>query len=289
MVAENSVSLNLDSTDLKTEVKGYILAVKDLPTLPQVLEEVTKLVQNPESSTEQIAKAISTDQVLSAKVLKMVNSPIYGFPGRISSIQHALVLLGFNVIRGIIISTTVFDLMEASMKGLWKHSLGVCTASGIIAARAGFEDPEEFTVAGLLHDLGKVVAAVQLPDLQQMVLERVKADDICYFDAEKAILGFGHDRINAWLATHWHLPGNIKEAMAYHHNPTVAPNYADTACIVHVADFLVRVFEFGWGGDDHVSWLDPKAVAHLKIRMVDLEVIMDDLSEKFMDITDLTF
>lgn len=289
MVPEDGTSIDFQSDDLKTEVKGQILAVRDLPTLPGVLEEVTKLVQDPDASTEQIAKAISTDQVLSAKVLKMVNSPIYGFPGRISSIQHALVLLGFNVIRGIIISTSVFDMMSAAMTGLWEHSLGVCTASGIIAGQAGFEDPEEFTVAGLLHDLGKVVAAVQLPEMHEKVLARVKSDDISYFDAERAILGFGHDRINAWLASHWNLPGNIKEAMAYHHRPMSAEHYKDTACIVHVADFLVRVFEFGWGGDDHVSRLDPQAVSHLKLRMADLESIMDELSDKFMDISDLTF
>lgn len=282
-------SIDFTSDDLKTEVKGHVLAVKDLPTLPGVLEEVTKLVQDPESSTEQISKAISTDQVLSAKVLKMVNSPIYGFPGRISSIQHALVLLGFNVIRGIIISTSVFDMMAASMKGLWEHSLGACTAAGIIAARAGFDDPEEFTVAGLLHDLGKVVAAVQLPELHEKVLARVQSDDISYYASERAILGFGHDRVNAWLADHWHLPGNIKEAMAHHHKPTRAQHYVDTACIVHVADFMVRAFEFGWGGDDHISYLDPKAVAHLKLRMIDLEAIMDELADKFVDISDLTF
>ena len=104
--------------DLRTKQKGQILAVKDLPTLPGVLHEVSILVEDPNSSTDQISKAISKDQVLSAKVLKMVNSPIYGFPGRIGSIQHALVLLGFNVIKGIIISTSVFDVMNENMKGL---------------------------------------------------------------------------------------------------------------------------------------------------------------------------
>ena len=97
--------------DLRTERKGRILAVRDLPTLPKVLDEVSKLVERTDSSTEEVAKLIGMDQVLSAKVLKMVNSPVYGFPGRISSIQHALVLLGFNVLRSIIISTSVFEFM----------------------------------------------------------------------------------------------------------------------------------------------------------------------------------
>ena len=103
--------------DLRVDKKGQILAVKDLPTLPAVLDEVTKLIQDPSSSTEQVAALISQDQVLSAKVLKMVNSPIYGFPRRISTIQHALVLLGLNVIRGLIISTSVFDVMAKNMLG----------------------------------------------------------------------------------------------------------------------------------------------------------------------------
>ncbi|WP_022661062.1 HDOD domain-containing protein [Paucidesulfovibrio longus] len=275
--------------DLQTLVKGQVLAVKDLPTLPGVLDEVTKLVQDPDSSTEQISKAISRDQVLSAKVLKMVNSPVYGFPGRISSIQHALVLLGFNVIRGIIISTSVFDIMQAAMKGLWQHSLGCATACGIVARRAGYEEPEEFAVAGLLHDLGKVVAAVQLPEMLERISETVRTRDISFYQAEKEIMGFGHDRINSWLGRHWRLPANLREAMAWHHKPESAQNYPEITAAVHVSDFLVRAFEFGNAGDDHISYLSPKAVNTLGLRMADLERIMDELAESFLDISELTF
>jgi len=275
--------------DLKTSIKGEILAVKDLPTLPHVLDEVTKLIENPDTSSEAIAKVISTDQVLSAKVLKMVNSPIYGFPGRISSIQHALVLLGFNVIRGIIISTSVFDMMVQAMKGLWEHSLGCATACNIIARRAGCEDPEEYAVAGLLHDLGKVVTAVQLPDLHKTISETVAARNIPYFYAEKEVLGFGHDRINAWLARHWGLPPNIREAMARHHAPQMAEFYKPMSCVVHIGDFLVRLFEFGHGGDDHASYLRPEALMELNFKMSDLDKVMDEMSEQLLEVSDLTF
>jgi putative nucleotidyltransferase with HDIG domain len=275
--------------DLKTTVRGEILSVKDLPTLPHVLEEVTKLVEDPDASSEAIAKVIGTDQVLSAKVLKMVNSPIYGFPGRISSIQHALVLLGFNVIRGIIISTSVFDMMVQNMKGLWEHSLGCATACNIIARRAGFEDPEEYAVAGLLHDLGKVVTAVQLPDLHKTILETVKAKELTYFRAEKDVMGFGHDRINAWLARHWGLPPNIREAMARHHAPQLAEFYKPMSCVVHLADFLVRLFEFGNAGDDQASYLRPEALMELKFKMSDLDKVMDEMADQFLEVSDLTF
>lgn len=275
--------------DLQTEYKGKILAVKDLPTLPKVLEEVSKLVEDPDSSMEQIAKIISRDQVLSAKVLKMVNSPIYGFPGRIGSIQHALVLLGFNVIRGIIISTSVFDIMTRNMVGLWEHSVGCSLACGEIARVAGFEDPEEYSVAGLLHDLGKVVATVQLPELKDELETLVERDDLTFFDAEKQRMGFGHDRINLWLAQHWHLPVRIKEGMAYHHKPAQAEFYPAMASVVHLGDFLVRLFRFGSGGDDNVPYLERQALDLLKLKWKDIEAIMDGLCDKFFEVSDLSF
>lgn len=275
--------------DLKLERKDQILAVKDLPTLPKVLDEVSRLVKDPDSSTEQIAKLIAMDQVLSAKVLKMVNSPIYGFPGRISSIHHALVLLGFNVLRGVIVSTSVMDIMNQNMVGLWEHSVGCALASSTVARQVGLKDVEDISVAGLLHDLGKVVTAVQLPDLKTGVEQLVKTRDLSYLDAEKAFMGFGHDRVNAWIADHWKLPPSIKEGMSYHHKPQLARLYPDVACCVHIGDFLVRVYEYGSGGDDNVPFLEPDALKRLKLKPASLEAILDQLSEQFLDIAELSF
>jgi putative nucleotidyltransferase with HDIG domain len=275
--------------DLKLERKDQILAVKDLPTLPKVLDEVSRLVKDPDSSTEQIAKLISMDQVLSAKVLKMVNSPIYGFSGRISSIHHALVLLGFNVLRGVIVSTSVMDMMHQAMVGLWEHSVGCALASSTVARHVGLKDVEDISVAGLLHDLGKVVTAVQLPELKSSIEAMVKAQDLTYLDAERAVLGFGHDRVNAWIADHWKLPPAIKEGMSYHHKPQLARFYPEVACCVHLGDFMVRVFEYGSGGDDNVLFLEPDALKKLKLRPSDLEAILDQLCEQFIEIADLSF
>lgn len=275
--------------DLRTERKDRILAVRDLPTLPKVLDEVTKLVERSDSSTEEVAKLISMDQVLSAKVLKMVNSPVYGFPGRISSIQHALVLLGFNVLRSIIVSTSVFTVMTENMVGLWEHSLGCAMACGATARMLGFKDAEEYSVAGLLHDLGKVVATVQLPDLKPEI-ERVVAErDVYYLEAEREVLGFGHDRINAWLANHWKLPPNIKEGLSHHHKPQLAQLYPEMACVVHLGDFMARVFEYGFSGDVGVTYLQPEALKILKIKPADFEKLLDHLCEQFVEIADLRF
>jgi HD-like signal output (HDOD) protein len=263
--------------DLRTERKGQLLAVKDLPTLPTVLEEVSKLLEDPNSSSQQIAKLISRDQVLSAKVLKMVNSPIYGFPGRISTIQHALVLLGYNVIRGLIISTSVFELMSTSMVGLWEHSVGCAMACNAIAREVGFKEPEEYAVAGLLHDLGKVIVALQMPEAKKDIEDLVAKQDLLYLDAEKQVLGFGHDRVNAWVADHWNLPLNLKIGISGHHRPVTAQHYPKMACVVHVGDCLVRILEMGSGGEDHVPRLDPDALDLLKLKLPQVDKVLDSM------------
>jgi putative nucleotidyltransferase with HDIG domain len=273
--------------DLKTSVKGQILSIKDLPTLPKVLDEVSRLVQDPNANTDEIAKIISRDQVLSAKVLKMVNSPVYGFPGRIGTVQHALVLLGFNVVRGIIISTSVFDMMIKAMEGLWEHSLGCALAANVVARAAGLADPEEYSVAGLLHDLGKVVAAVQMPELHEAVSQAVREKDLRWFDAERAVMGFGHDRINAWLARHWNLPGNIREGMSHHHSPETAQLYPETAAAVHIGDWIVRIYEYGTGGDDQAAVLSKKALDMLKLKLSDMDRILDEFAGQLAEVSDL--
>jgi putative nucleotidyltransferase with HDIG domain len=277
------------SEDLKTEIKDRALEIRNLPTLPLALTEVSTLLDDPEVSTDEVARVIGRDQVLSAKVLKMVNSPVYGFPGRIGSVQHSLVLLGLNVIRGVIISTSVFDIMVESMAGLWEHSLGCATACQRLARRAGFKDPEEYSVAGLLHDLGKVVTACQMPDVKARIDEVVAADDLTYFEAERKLLGFGHDRINAWIAEHWKLPLRLKEGMAMHHKPQLAQYYPDVAAVVHIGDFLTRVYEFGSGGDDQAVPLKPEALKLLKLTMCDLEVVLDELEGDLSEIAGLRF
>ncbi|WP_150112127.1 HDOD domain-containing protein [Desulfonatronovibrio hydrogenovorans] len=271
--------------DLYTQNKDRILSVRDLPTLPSVLDQVTELVQDPSSSTDQVAKVISQDQVLSAKVLKMVNSPIYGFPRRISTIQHALVLLGFNVVRGLIISTSVFDIMAKSMMGLWEHSLGCAMACAGIARQAGFKDPEEYSVAGLLHDLGKVVSAVQLPEVKDEVDAAVREKDLSYYQAEKEVMGFSHDRINAWLSDHWNLPLRLREGLVWHHRPKSAQHYPDVACVVHLGDFMARVFQVGSSGDDQISYLDGHIFKVLKLKQSNLEKVMDELDREFAELS----
>ena len=272
------------STDLVTEYKGRILEVKGLPAMPTTLQEVNRIMESPDASTEQIAKVICLDQALAAKVLRMVNSPIYGFPGRISSVQHALMLLGFNVIRGIIISTSVFDAMNTAMSGLWDHSLGCSLACSEIAKATGRKNPEEYGVAGLLHDIGKAVFCLQIPEAKAEVDALVATKDISFFEAESKVLGFSHDRVNRWLCEHWNLPLVIREGMVHHHDPLRAEFHPEVAAVVQLGDFLTRLYDCGFGGDRGVNTVDPRSLKILGINQKMLEDLADSVGEEIFNV-----
>ena len=271
--------------NLITQYKGEVLAVKSLPTLPSALVEMNSMLEDSNISTEQIAELISKDQVLSAKVLKMVNSPIYGFPGRISSVHHALVLLGFNVVRGLLLSTSVFENLPAHMNKLWDHSMATSLASAEIARILKYSDPGEFAVAGLLHDIGKVVIEVQLPEASSQVRKLIKNQDLNIRQAEEEILGFRHDKVNEWLGNTWRLPLVLREGITYHHNPQAAPNYPEIAACVQLGDFLARVFQQGSGGDDQVPEISPQTFKMLGLNQHVLVQVLDEVSEKFSEIS----
>lgn len=262
------------SRDLPTLRKDRIIEAKNLPALPKVLDEITRLLDNPNVSTQMLADAITRDQAITAKLLRMVNSPVYGISGRIASISHAIALLGMNVIRGVIIGTSVLDLMNRTMSGLWDHGLGCSLACSILAAEQKLDKPEEYAVAGLLHDVGKAVWAYQLPDLFKDVEHLVRSQDLSFVEAEQRILGFTHETVNLWIGYHWHLPLNLRDGMAWHHRPFQAQEHPDVAAVVHIADFCVRICEFGRSGDTHAPRLDPVALEILGLTLDDLDPVL---------------
>ena len=274
--------------DLRTERKGRILAVRDLPTLPKVLDEVAKLVERPDSTTEEVAKLISMDQVLSAKVLKMVNSPVYGFPGRISSIQHALVLLGFNVLRSIIVSTSVFEVMTENMVGLWEHSLGCAMACGAAARMLGFKDAEEYSVAGLLHDVGRLVLFRSLPRHLTRVLATARAEGRLLREVERAMLGYDHAALGGMLLRRWRFPEGLEKAVRHHHG-RFAPGGDPLPAAVRVADAVTGALGLGSSGEVYAPPLSVEAwnnlglsAERLRAAITAAEVQIEDILRAFL-------
>ncbi|MDR0239794.1 MAG: HDOD domain-containing protein [Deltaproteobacteria bacterium] len=268
-------------SDLQTSFRNQRLLLKNLPTLPAVLQEARRIADTQKTTVSQLAAIIGRDQSLAGKVLKLVNSPTYGFPGRIASIQNALVLLGFNVIKSLIISTVVFESMPAGMTELWRHSVGCAAACRELGCLLKMENSEEFYIAGLLHDVGKVVIAAQLPEAHKEICRLVREENVTRLVAEERVLGITHPRVGSWLAEHWNLPANLCAALAFHHHPASARDHMSIASGVHIGNFLASLFEFGNGGDDKVPLLDPRAFKLLGLNHQKLSMLTDILGEKF--------
>ena len=135
--------------------------IGSLPTVPDTLRKLSRIMEKPNVSLTEVASFVQSDPALTFRILKMVNSAVYGFPGRIASVSHAIMLLGLNVVKGLLLGVSVFELMQKAMTGLYEHSMGCAAAARTIAQKKGLREPEEAYVAGLIHDIGKVVMALE--------------------------------------------------------------------------------------------------------------------------------
>ena len=247
----------------KERLESEIGDLSNLPTIPGVVQLLVRMAEDDRSTVADLDQLISQDQVLSARVLCLVNSPFYGFTGKISSVSHALVLLGFNVVKGLVLSAAVFETLIPEMKGMGAHSLGTALLSRHLAEALRAPVPGELLVAGLLHDLGKVILAHVCPEDYIAARHVAEAKGIHVSAAELEIFGFDHTFPASLAAEAWHLPLNVSSAMAHHHRPSEAPEQPETAALVHLADILARALGYGDPGDTTMPHADTKAIERL--------------------------
>ncbi len=226
-----------------------------LPTLPTVVSKMIELVDNPKTSAASLANLISTDQALTARILKMANSAYYGFSREIYTVNMAIVVMGFNAVKEMGLSLSVFDVFKDlsavrhfDIAQYWQHTIGCGVASKMMARRYRYSIAGEAFVAGLLHDIGKIVINQYMHDDFFTIMNRVADNRENLDDVEMEILGTRHGEIGAWLADRWRLPVIISESIRYHHTPWEAKKNPVLVSIVNVANYLCHATGIGNSG-----------------------------------------
>lgn len=265
------------------QIRDKIEQIDSIPTIPVVVRKLLKTVDSPSISLGEIGEIITKDQALTARLLKMVNSPIYGFPGRISSVSQALILLGLNVVKGMLLSISVFEMMEKTMVGLWEHSLCTAIAARAIAIKKGLKDPEEVMVSALLHDIGKVALKIKFPEEYEKALSISDREEKLIRESEETVFSISHAEVGGWLTEKWYFPRSLTEPIAYHHRPILSKQAPERTALVHVADILVRARGVGFGGDNLVPPVNAKVWEELSLSKTDIKEIMAVIDDTASD------
>jgi putative nucleotidyltransferase with HDIG domain len=269
------------------QVRSQLEQTDSLPTVPAVVRKLMTTIDSPTLSLTDLGNLISKDQALTARLLKMVNSPIYGFPGRISSVSQALILLGLNVVKGMLLGISVVEIMEKTMMGLWEHSLATAVAAKAIAVKKGLDEAEEVMVSALLHDIGKVALKSKFPEEYARALDISEREGKLIKDAEEDVFGINHADAGGWIAQKWSFPLGLIEPIRYHHRPTISKHAPLQTAIVHVADVLVRGRGVGFAGDRFVPELHPRSWDLLSLtekEIRDVLLAVEDTADEAADL-----
>lgn len=280
---EDSVKNVKEEETHDKKIKSIYEKIKDIPSLPQIVTRTIELIQDSNSSAEELSKVISLDLGLTTKVLKLVNSAFYGFPKQISSVQHALMILGFTTIRGLVISSSVirifkknsnFDEKIFNYKKFWEHSLSCALFAKYINEYKGFDLEANLFASAILHDIGKVI--LEQYDYENYIEAYKKyVENENNFDIEEKFCGTNHAEIGYNITQKWNLPSQITETILYHHNPNEAKENVDLVCLINLANSFSIAFNSGKEFDLEEMKFDEYALAKLKMSEDDLVNIYD--------------
>jgi HD-like signal output (HDOD) protein len=260
--------------------------LRDLPSLPVVIQKLHSLLDDRHAGIPEIASVVESDQAFAARVLRLVNSPFYGFGRRVASMEEAITILGFNALHQLLLTTSVvssFDIPShvLDVKGFWRHSFGVGVVAKQLLYKTDKDTQNEAFMCGILHDIGRLVYVKRDPRLfVWFYFERAMVSGL---EEEKEHFGINHQDVGETVAKLWNFPESISTVIATHHTPESCPkDYYHLVSAVNIADILCHAMRIGHSGQFYISDFFPETWSALKLDMATLRVVL----EKALDAID---
>lgn len=258
-----------------TQVLGmsysFLKQIRNIPTLPTVLNQIIQTLDAPNASAAQLERIIKNDQAITTKLLAVANSSYYGFRHEITTVRHAVVAVGFNEVRNVCLGLSLMGFLHPSTfpdremaEQLWLHSLAASEAARILASRTKACEPGQAFTAGLLHDIGKVIMAAFAMTQVKQLHDYIAKEKCSMLEAERE-LDLSHETAGRELARRWDLPPVLSQVIGSHHSLAPGMEHLSLVALINTADYLVRDLGIGDSGNPDPAELHPLALQNIKL------------------------
>ena len=282
----------LAESGIEQKISKVVGGISNLPTPPIVFNQIQKVLSNPNTSAFDIAAILQEDPAMSAKVLKLTNSAYYGLPREVESVKQAVVIVGLEAVKNLVLSASVFEAfskegMDKEFQDLfWRHSLGTAFAARLLAhklkAKAIFDADAAFS-GGMLHDIGKMVISIYMNEDSKKIAEiKAQKPDVCDHVIEEEVLEYNHMQVGALLAKEWKLPKKLIETISYHHYPQLNNVENNLPYLICLANYLTHLtFDYDPEDNNHIEPVEDGVLKYVGTTRDDLLNCSDMLREEY--------
>ncbi len=270
------------------KIGEIIEGVEDFPTLPTIYSKLLDMLVDPHATAEGMAGIISTDPVAATKLLKVVNSPLYGLQGNVDTISQAIVHVGFGEVRNLVLALSVIDLFSKldsgenfSITDFWKHSIAVGTISRLLAKKLHIRYVENYYIAGILHDIGKIFFLKTFGETYIATVDRAISTGKSLSESEFDKFGINHLEAGRLIAEKWQLPGNLIHAIKYHNDGKVDGEFNREVATICLSDKIANILELGSSSLFKVSKPDPGIWSYMAIQPEMIKSLYRDILEVY--------
>lgn len=250
---------------MDNRLKKIISRIEEIPTLPVISQKILDVMSDPEVSYKDIVNVVEYDQALALKILKVANSAFYGTIGKVSSLENAIVKLGINEVKSIVLGVSVHNFFTGKSTGLfdidkfWEHSIVCSQVSKYLGNYFRIKNNDMLFLGGLIHDMGKVVIGQYFHDEFLEIIEYIDKNQSSFSEAEKTVIGTTHYQIAAKLLNQWNFPKEVIMYILYHHAPWGDKDYETGAIILYLANMITKIT--GYYCHDNEKQIDPLELA----------------------------